>query len=179
MSIRRLACPTCQATDLERNANGNMICANCGETFASSQQDVACRTCGTMNPPTNQECSHCGTTLGRRCPDCNHINGPGADVCENCGNPIDMVSKYVARRRETDFGGLDRRADRIAKTRAEDDHFMAQQRARMEEEERERQRKIAKQREQTRQQQMQVMTWIFGGILLLFVLTVALFLILR
>ncbi len=165
-SIRRLACPSCHGSSFETDEKGNLVCTFCGTTFASPREEIQCPTCGTMNPPEARRCMDCGRVLGTICPACSYENIPGADHCARCGNPLDTLTSILARQ---DRSG---HIEQMVATKARDDAFMREQRARLEAEERERLATIAAHQKMAAREQQRILL-IGAGMLLIFLVVLA------
>ena len=164
MSIRPITCPACGSSRFAVDADGSMICDACGTKYASPREQVACRVCGTLNPPNARYCSNCSLQLGQTCPSCGYANPPGLDNCENCGSPLDILSTLSARHQDQQFGNVDRRTGELVRSKSEDNEYLAEQRQQLEEEERERLRRLREQQARSRQQQTMLIGIVLAAI---------------
>jgi hypothetical protein len=161
MSIQRIACSSCGSSRFAHDTDGNLVCEACGTRYASPREAIACRACGTLNPPDARYCANCSLQLGRTCSACAYANPPGVDNCQNCGEPLDIFSALSARHQDQQFGNVDRRTEGLVRSKSEDRQFLAEQREWLELEEQERQRRLGQQQARSRQQQ----TLLFGVVI--------------
>ncbi len=135
MSVQKIACPSCGASQLERTPEGKLRCTYCGNQFALGREEFPCPACGTPNPSDAMRCMSCGLKLGQVCPVCNHDNPPGMEYCLNCTSPLDMLSAVLSRGGGRQSGNTVMKEKLVAAKR-EDMIFMQTQRAQLEAEER-------------------------------------------
>ncbi len=58
----------------------------------SSDDLVACGSCGTGNRPDARFCDSCGAAMGTVCSGCGTRNEAGSKFCDNCGNALVTLS---------------------------------------------------------------------------------------
>ncbi len=163
MSLERLSCPSCGASDFRHDDEGNLICGFCGTKFDSPREVVDCPVCGTENPPQAVKCMGCGHTLGRMCPACNYANPPAVDHCLQCATPLDTLSSVFMRTGEGRHRSAALIKEELVKTKAQDMAYMQQQRAQLDAEEAARLAGLRSQRiEAQRQQQIMVIIAVLG-----------------
>ena len=153
MSIQRIACPACGSSRLAHDADGNLVCEACGTRYASPREEVACRVCGTLNPPEARYCSNCSLQLGRTCQSCGYANPPDVENCQNCGNPLDILSTLSTRHQDQQFGNVERRTEGLVRSKSEDMQYLAEQRKRLEAEEQQRLMRLHEQQARSSKQQ--------------------------
>lgn len=54
----------------------------------TSQDLIACPSCGTRNRPDAHFCDSCGSALGVACPACSTRNDADSKFCDNCGKDL-------------------------------------------------------------------------------------------
>jgi hypothetical protein len=138
MTLKRIACPACNASRFEHDLEGNLFCAHCGINFGNPQAPIDCPSCGIENPPQARKCMNCGLSLGHVCPACNHHNPPRADYCLECATPLDSLSKILMRTPAGKAHTSKLMKEELVRTKGNDQLYMDSQRILLDEEERHR-----------------------------------------
>ncbi len=120
--------------------------------MTGKEATLVCPTCGKENPIDAKRCMECGRVLGVHCPVCNAMNDLTAGTCGSCGATLDRLESVLARQEIT---GIQK--EWLLDKKEEDDTFMRQERAKLDEEERQRLYRLAVMKEAAQKEQERIL----------------------